>query len=84
MIEMNHGFGLLISQRYHATKVLICTAAKTGHFEMLKKSLENEDANDQRNEKGETPFLLSCKYGHFRVAEMLSQCKNLRYQAITF
>ena len=48
-------------------------AARTGQSKMFQKILERSIVKNPENENGETPFHLACKYGHFKIAEMLME-----------
>ena len=44
--------------------------ARTGQLEMFQKMLKKERAKNPDNKYKETPFILACQYGHFKIANM--------------
>ena len=46
-------------------------SAKTGQTKMFEKILEKEDVKNPKNQDGETPFHVVCKYGHLKMADKM-------------
>ena len=53
-------------------------AAETGQIEAFKTSLKQEEDENIKNERGETPFFLACKNGHFRIVQFLLKNTDLK------